>query len=37
MPREDDFEVFLESADGNPMYFVGESMVYSVEEDSDDE
>ncbi len=31
MPREDDFEVFLESQDGNPMYFVGESMVGPVE------
>lgn len=30
MPREDDFEVFLESQDGNPMYFVGESMVGPV-------
>ena len=37
MPREDDFEVFLESADGNPMYFVGESLVSSVEEDSEDD
>ena len=31
MPRGDDFEVFLESQDGNPMYFVGESMVGPVE------
>jgi hypothetical protein len=27
MPREDDFELFIESATGEPMYFVGESMV----------
>lgn len=31
MPREDDFEVFLESLEGKPMYFVGESMVETVE------
>lgn len=33
MPAEDDFELFLESRDGNPMYFVGESMVKEIEED----
>jgi len=32
MPRDDDFEVYLESLDGVPMYFVGESMVGPVEE-----
>ncbi len=32
MPAEDDFEVFLESVDGTPKYFVGESMVEPVEE-----
>ena len=36
MPREDDFEVFLESQDGKPMYFVGVSMVGPVEEDADE-
>jgi hypothetical protein len=30
MPREDDFELFIESAAGEPMYFVGESMVRLV-------
>lgn len=33
MPREDDFELFLESPEGKPMYFVGESMVASVTDD----
>lgn len=32
MPREDEFEVFLEKLDGTPLYFVGESMVVPVEE-----
>lgn len=32
MPAEDDFELFLESWDGHPMYFVGESMVNEIEE-----
>ncbi len=32
MPREDEFEVFLESLEGKPMYFVGESMADPVEE-----
>ena len=32
MPAEDDFELFLESRDGHPMYFVGESMVNEIEE-----
>ena len=27
MPREDDFEVFVETPDGTPLYFIGESMV----------
>lgn len=31
MPREDDFEIYLESLEGTPMYFVGESMVRAVE------
>ena len=31
LPSTDVFEVFLESADGKPMYFVGESMVEPVE------
>lgn len=35
MPHEDDFEVFLESQDGKPMYFVGESMVGPVEENAE--
>ncbi len=36
MPREDEFEVFIESEDGTPLYFVGESMVEPVEEDEED-
>ena len=32
MPADDDFELFLESRDGHPMYFVGESMVSEIEE-----
>jgi hypothetical protein len=35
MPAEDDFEVFLESVDGKPKYFVGESMVSEVEPDDE--
>lgn len=31
MPREDEFEVFIENEDGTPLYFVGESMVEPVE------
>ena len=38
MPAEDDFEVFLETLDGKPKYFVGESMVSNENEaDEDDE
>lgn len=38
MPAEDDFEVFLESLDGTPKYFVGESIVSDEnEEDEDDD
>ena len=36
MPAEDDFEVYLESLDGTPKYFVGESMV-SDENEEDEE
>ena len=36
MPAEDDFEVFLESVDGKPKYFFGESMV-SDENDGDED
>jgi hypothetical protein len=32
MPREDEFEVFIENEDGTPLYFVGESMVEPLEE-----
>ena len=32
MPADDDFELFLESRDGHPMYFVGESMVSEIED-----
>jgi hypothetical protein len=32
MPADDDFELFLESQDGHPMYFVGESMVSEIED-----
>ena len=32
LPADDDFEVFLESRDGQPMYFVGESMVSEIED-----
>ena len=32
LPADDDFELFLESRDGHPMYFVGESMVSEIEE-----
>jgi hypothetical protein len=32
LPAEDDFELFLESPDGHPMYFVGESMVSEIED-----
>jgi hypothetical protein len=35
MPAEDDFEVFLESVDGKPKYFVGESMVSEIEVDDE--
>jgi hypothetical protein len=31
MPREDEFEVFIESEDSTPLYFVGESMVEPLE------
>ena len=32
MPREDEFEVFIENEDGTPLYFVGESMVEPLED-----
>lgn len=32
MPREDEFEVFIETQEGTPLYFVGESMVGLVED-----
>lgn len=33
MPSDDDFEIYLESVEGKPMYFVGESMVEPVEDE----
>ena len=32
LPADDDYELFLESRDGHPMYFVGESIVSEIEE-----
>jgi len=32
LPADDEFEVLLESWDGHPMYFVGESIVSEIEE-----
>jgi hypothetical protein len=32
LPADNAFELFLESQDGQPMYFVGESMVTEIED-----